>query len=123
MLENLLVNGSIIGVLMMIIPNTIALHLTRMANNPMFRDKVNSNPLNTVNGLIGTFGGLFWCPIYVGMFEGLWVGILTLILFGLIGMLLSKTIDKIKLLPEIFYISSVPLSIVGIYLTSTNMPA
>ena len=120
-MEGYLGGVSILGVTFLVIGNAMANQITMFANNPEIRETINANGFYVIAGLLGTFGGMFWAPIYVGLHLGILVGFVSFVLLNIASILLGKLITNLGLFHFVVSLSSV-MSTIGLYLTITSIP-
>ena len=112
---------SILGLSLLLVGNAMANQLTMFANNPALTHEVNNNGYYVFTGVIGTAGGFFWAPIYIGLHTNWLIGILAFLIFNILSLILGKLITRFHLFPLVVNIASI-CSAFGFYFTISTIP-
>lgn len=120
-MEGYLESMSITGVVLLVIGNAMANQITMFANNPELRDTINTNGFYAIAGMLGTFGGMLWAPIYIGLHLGVLAGFTSFVVLNIAAISLGKLVTKLGLFHFVVSLSSV-MSTIGLFLTITSIP-
>jgi hypothetical protein len=131
-MDNLIQNGSIVGIALLFINMAVFSQISSRTKaqrgdydtmdqelNQWLGDASKNQVLNFVVALTGG-GSIIWLPIYVGLWEGIWYGLASFVVFLFLSTFLGSLIFKTKLFPTVFSICGFT-GVIGLYLTIASL--